>query len=70
MFRNIIESLFITYAETRLNKIGNMLTIDQQPHDSNITNNPWLNRGEDWFQGLRRRPQPKHTNKHNDIKNQ
>ncbi len=58
MFRNIIESLFITYAETRLNTIGNMLTVDQQDY-SYLMHNPWLIRGDEWFQRLLRRPQPK-----------
>jgi len=58
MFRSLIESLFITYAETRLNTIGNVLTVDQQDY-SCIMHNPWLIRGDEWFQGLLRRPQPK-----------
>jgi hypothetical protein len=60
MFRNIIESLFITYAETRLNTIGNMLPVGQQDY-SYIMYNPWLIRGDEWLQGLLRRPQPKTT---------
>ena len=58
MFRNIIESLFITYAETHLNTFGNVLTGDQQRHTYPL-NNPWLARGDEWCQGLLRRPQPK-----------
>ena len=54
MFRFTIESLFITYAETKLNTIGNVLNPTPLP-DSN----PWLIRGSDWCQGLLRRPHPK-----------
>ena len=59
MFRNLLESLFITYAQTQLNSIGNVLTTDQQSHHSYPLNNPWLLRGDEWYQGLLRRPQPK-----------
>ena len=58
MFREIIESLFITHAQTTLNTIGNVLTADQQKHSYPL-NNPWLVRGDIWCQGLLRRPQPK-----------
>lgn len=56
MFRFTIESLFITYAETNLNTIGNVLNGTQFPDY-----NPWLIRGDEWCQGLLRRPQPKST---------
>ena len=58
MFRDLIESFFITYAQTQLNFIGNVLTVDQ-PSLSYPLNNPWLLRGDEWYQGLLRRPQPK-----------
>lgn len=54
MFRFMIESLFITYAETKLNTIGNVIN----PNPISDTN-PWLIRGSSWCQGLQRRPQPK-----------
>lgn len=58
MFRNLIESFFTTYAQAQLNSIGNVLTIDQPAHSYPL-NNPWLLRGDQWCQGLLRRPQPK-----------
>jgi len=58
MFRYTIESFFITYAETQLNTIGNVLNQDQHGHHYPL-NNPWLIRGDEWCQGLLRRPQPK-----------
>jgi hypothetical protein len=54
MFRFTIESLFITHAESNLNTIGNVLNPHQLPEY-----NPWLIRGDEWCQGLLRRPQPK-----------
>ena len=60
MFRDVIESLFITYAETSLNTIGNVLKHEQR----NLyypSNNSWLLRNDEWCQGLVRRPQPKPT---------
>ncbi len=60
MFRCIIESLFITYAETKLNTRGNVLNQDQQG-DYYPLNNPWLIRGDQWCQGLVRRPSPRNT---------
>lgn len=59
MFRSLIESLFITYAQTQLNSIGNLLAIGQQASYSYPVNDPWLLRGDEWCQGLVRRPQPK-----------
>ena len=61
MFRYVIESLFVTHAETILNVIGNVLKADQQQGDYYPVNNPWLVRGNQWCQGLVRRPQPKTT---------
>jgi len=58
MFRCTIESLFITYAETNLNVIGNVLNYNPQVNYQPL-NNPWLVRGDEWCQGLLRRPQPK-----------
>jgi hypothetical protein len=60
MFRWIIESLFITYAETNLNSIGNVLNQDQN-HNYYPLNDPWLIRGDQWCQGLVRRPLPRST---------
>ena len=60
MFREIIESLFITHAETSLNTVGNVLNQDQNG-DYYPLDNPWLIRGDEWCQGLVRRPQPKPT---------
>ena len=58
MFRNTVESLFITYAESSLNSFGNVLI--EEPHaDENPVCNPWLMRGNTWCRGLLRRPQPK-----------
>lgn len=57
MFRTVIESFFITYAETSLNVIGNVLNAEQRNHYSSLTN-PWLLRGDEWCQNLLRRPQP------------
>lgn len=54
IFRFTIESLFITYTETNLNMIGNVLNPQQLPEY-----NPWLIRGDEWCHGLLRRPQPK-----------
>ncbi|CAF4413966.1 unnamed protein product, partial [Adineta steineri] len=56
MFRLLIESLFITYADTKLNSIGNMIRGFNLPDL-----NPWLLRGDQWCQGLFRRPKPKCT---------
>lgn len=53
IFRFTVESLFITFAETKLNTLGNVLTSNPLPDI-----NPWLIRGSDWYQGLVRRPQP------------
>ncbi|CAF1382717.1 unnamed protein product [Rotaria sordida] len=58
MFRFTIESLFITYAETNLNSIGNVLNTNQNG-DHYPMNDPWLIRGNEWCHGLLRRPQPK-----------
>ncbi|CAF4052343.1 unnamed protein product [Adineta steineri] len=58
MFRYTLESLFITYGNTSLNTIGNVLNEDQQS-DYYRLDNPWLIRGDEWCQGLVRRPQPK-----------
>ena len=58
MFRYVIESLFITYAETSLNSIGNVLADNGHDHSYPL-NDPWLIRGDDWCQGLLRRPRPK-----------
>ncbi|CAF4165362.1 unnamed protein product, partial [Rotaria sordida] len=60
MFRFTIESLFITYAETNLNSIGNVLNANQNG-DHYPMNDPWLVRGSEWCPGLLRRPQPKIT---------
>ena len=60
MFRWTIESLFITHAETNLNTIGNVLSHDDHG-DYHPLDNPWLIRGDEWFRGLLRRPQPKNT---------
>ena len=61
MFRFTIESLFITHAETNLNTIGNVLN-ENLPGNNYPLNNPWLIRGDEWCQGLLRRPQPKKYN--------
>ncbi|CAF1203466.1 unnamed protein product [Adineta steineri] len=55
MFRLLIESLFITHADTKLNSIGNMIRGIDLPDF-----NPWLIRGDQWCQGLLRRPKPRH----------
>ncbi|CAF4210926.1 unnamed protein product [Rotaria sp. Silwood2] len=60
MFRYTIESLFITYAETNLNTIGNVLN-DHQNMEQYPMNDPWFVRSSNWCQGLLRRPQPKNT---------
>ncbi|CAF1319629.1 unnamed protein product [Rotaria sordida] len=60
MFRFTIESLFITYSETNLNSIGNVLNVNQNG-DHYPMNDPWLVRGSEWCPGLLRRPQPKIT---------
>ncbi|CAF1320142.1 unnamed protein product [Adineta steineri] len=57
MFRLLIESLFITHADTKLNSIGNMLRGIDLPDF-----NPWLIRGDQWCQGLLRRPKPTRKN--------
>jgi hypothetical protein len=59
MFRYTIESLCITHAETNLNTIGNVSRPDQPAGYYYPLNNPWLIRGDEWCQGLLRRPQPK-----------
>ncbi len=66
MFRSIVESLFITYAETKLNTIGNVLNQDQHG-DYYPFNNPWLIRGDQWCQGLVRRPSPRTTSMTTEI---
>ena len=58
MLRLTVESLFITHAETNLNTIGNILNKNSTSNNHPI-NNPWLIRGDEWYQGLLRRPQPK-----------
>ena len=58
MFRYTIESLFITYGETNLNTVGNVLNQNLQG-DYYPLDNPWLIRDNEWCQGLVRRPQPK-----------
>lgn len=57
IFRDIIESLFITYGETSLNTFGNVL-IEHPTYEHHPMHNPWLLRGSDWCQGLVRRPKP------------
>ena len=57
LFRYTIESLFITHAATQLNTFGNVL-VDARAPDPYPMNNPWLTRGKEWCQGLRRRPRP------------
>lgn len=57
-FRFMIESLFITHAETNLNTFGNVLNQNQSDEYVPL-NDPWLIRGNEWCQGLLRRPQPK-----------
>ncbi|CAF3752400.1 unnamed protein product [Rotaria sp. Silwood1] len=60
MFRYTIESLFITYAETNLNTVGNVL--NENPNGEQYPmNDPWFVRSSNWCQGLLRRPQPKST---------
>ncbi|CAF3802427.1 unnamed protein product [Rotaria sp. Silwood1] len=56
-----IESLFISYGETKLNSIGNVLNVDQNSNYYPL-NAPWLLRSNEWCQGLVRRPQPTSTN--------
>ena len=58
MFRYTIESMFITHADAKLNTVGHVLNYDQ-PTDYFLMNDPWLIRGDEWCQGLLRRPQPK-----------
>ena len=58
VFRYTIESLFITHAHTSLNTFGNVL-LDHPHSDCYMMNDPWLIRGDEWCQGLLRRPQPK-----------
>ena len=58
MFRLLIESLFITHAETNLNTIGNVLNETNNGINFPL-NDPWLIRSNDWCRGLLRRPQPK-----------
>ncbi|CAF3283258.1 unnamed protein product [Rotaria sp. Silwood2] len=60
MFRYTIESLFITYAETNLNTVGNVLN-DNPNGEQYPMNDPWFVRSSNWCQGLLRRPQPKNT---------
>jgi hypothetical protein len=60
MLRLTVESLFITHTETNLNTIGNILN-KNSPGNNHPMNNPWLIRGDEWYQGLLRRPQPKST---------
>ena len=59
MFRKTVESLFITHAETKLNTKGNIVLSENQYGDYYPVENPWLNRGDEWCQGLVRRPKPK-----------
>lgn len=59
MFRFTIESLFITHADTKLNTIGNMLNENSIGNNHHPLFNPWLDRGNEWCDGLQRRPQPK-----------
>ena len=58
MFRNTIEALFVTYAESQLNTFGNVL-IEEAQINENPMYNPWFLREGTWCQGLLRRPQPK-----------
>ncbi|CAF4520082.1 unnamed protein product, partial [Rotaria magnacalcarata] len=58
MLRLTVESLFITHAETKLNTIGNILNKNSTGNTYPL-NSPWLSRGDEWYQGLLRRPQPK-----------
>lgn len=51
MFRFTIECLFITFADTKLNTVGNLLN----PIPLADTN-PWFLRGSSWCEGLVRRP--------------
>ena len=57
MFRSMIESIFITHAETLLNTIGNMLNVKQHDHYYYPMDDPWLIRGNEWCQGLLHRLQ-------------
>ncbi|CAF4059990.1 unnamed protein product, partial [Rotaria magnacalcarata] len=59
MFRFTIESLFITHADTKLNTIGHMLNENSVGNHHHPLFNPWLDRGNEWCEGLVRRPQPK-----------
>lgn len=58
MFRDVIESLFITYADTTLNTIGNVLHEEQQRNHYYPLNDPWSTRDNNWCSGLVRRPWP------------
>ncbi|CAF1520678.1 unnamed protein product [Adineta ricciae] len=58
MFRDVIESLFITYADTTLNTIGNVLREEQQRNHYYPLNDPWSTRSKNWCNGLVRRPWP------------
>ena len=58
MFRNTIEALFVTYAESQLNTFGNVV-IEEAQINENPAFNPWFLRDGTWCQGLLRRPQPK-----------
>ena len=69
MFRFIIESFFITHADTNLNAIGNLLNQHRSGNNYPL-NNPWLVRGDEWCQELLRRPQPKFTTSTDVVKNQ
>ncbi|CAF3677382.1 unnamed protein product [Rotaria sp. Silwood1] len=60
MFRFTIESLFITYADAKLNSIGNVLN-ENQNGDHYPMNDPWFVRNSEWCQGLLRRPEPRNT---------
>lgn len=60
MFRYLIEALFITHGETRLNTMGNLIK-DYSFKRNYPMNNPWLLRGSKWCQGLLRRPLPDNT---------
>ena len=56
-FRYLIESMFITHADTNLNTMGHVLKLNQRG-DEYPLNDPWLIRGDQWCQGL---CHPKHT---------
>ncbi|CAF5218477.1 unnamed protein product [Rotaria magnacalcarata] len=58
MLRLTVESLFITHTETNLNTIGNILNKNSTANNHPM-NNPRLIRGDEWYPGLLRRPQPK-----------